>query len=577
MKALILCAGLGTRLLPHTRHIPKPLFPIKGKPLLDRIMRSLIQARCRAIMINTHHLHHDIESFLARQRYAIPVHTRHEPRILGTGGAIYNVRDFWDEDAFMVINGDIVTDMDLKAVYDFHLDHGHPVTLALHDFPQINTVSVDANQRILGFGDGDFTASGADFPENPAARLTFTGIQVIDPNVLKWLSKAFFSSSIDFYRALIREGMTIKACIPQNCYWKDIGTPRQYQSAVQDLLSHQAYQLAFADEPTGPAITTCIAGDGSDRQWRRISWPRHSLVVADHGIHSQKDIRSECEAFIAIGRHLHDKGISVPRIYQADSFAGIVLVEDLGSVHLQALVAACRNPREIRSWYEKAVLLLIDLSVAGATGFDPSWTYQTPAYDKALILEKECRYFVEAFLNGYLNLDICAEDFKDEFNHLAEAALKGAMNGFMHRDFQSRNLMMKNGSLYAIDFQGGRIGPLQYDLASLMIDPYVDLDPRIQDSILDFCISALSERILVDPVSFARSYQYCRITRNLQILGAFGYLTRVKGKSGFEANIPTALKMLVRSLSGHPAGEFPMLTRTAGLARQKLKEFHETV
>jgi len=76
-------------------------------------------------MINTHHLHQNIEAFLAEQHYSIPVQTRYEPWILGTGGAIYNVRDFWDQDAFMVINGDIVTDIDLKAVYDFHQHHGH--------------------------------------------------------------------------------------------------------------------------------------------------------------------------------------------------------------------------------------------------------------------------------------------------------------------------------------------------------------------------------------------------------------------------------------------------------------------
>ena len=88
--------------------------------------------------------------------------------------------------------------------------------------------------------------------------------------------------------------------------------------------------------------------------------------------------------------------------------------------------------------------LLIDLSIDGGSGFDASWTYQTPVYDKALILEKECRYFVEAFLNRYLNLDIHAQDLMDEFIELADRALDGAVNGFMHRDFQSRNLMVRH-------------------------------------------------------------------------------------------------------------------------------------
>ncbi|MBI5593989.1 MAG: phosphotransferase [Deltaproteobacteria bacterium] len=566
MKALILCAGLGTRLLPHTRCIPKPLFPINGKPLLDRIIQGLIQAGCRSIMINTHHLHRDIEAFLAGQRYAIPIQTRREPRILGTGGAIYNVRDFWDPDPFMVINGDIVTDMDLKAVYDFHRQHASPVTLVLHDFPEINTVSVDANQSIIGFGNDDFVPSTPDL-----TKLTFTGIQVIDPQVLKWIPDAPSSSSIDFYRTLIKEGMTIRAFIPENCYWKDIGTPRQYQSAVLDLLWPRAFQLAFPDAPAGQASTSRIAGDGSDRLWYRISSARHSMVVADHGIHSRRDIRGECDAFLAIGRHLFDKGISVPRIYQADSFAGLVLVEDIGDVHLQSIVQGSRDEDEILAWYQSAVRLLVSLSVTGGSGFDPSWTYQTPVYDKALIFEKECRYFVEAYLNRYLNLDIHVEDLMDEFITLADRALNGAVNGFMHRDFQSRNLMVKNSRIYAIDFQGGRIGPIQYDLASLLIDPYVDLSQGLQDRILEFCIQELSARIPVDPISFTISYQYCRITRNLQILGAFGYLTRVKGKPGFDAYIPAALRMLNRSLTHILAEQFPQLTRIAGQALQKLE------
>ncbi len=372
--------------------------------------------------------------------------------------------------------------------------------------------------------------------------------------------------------------MTIQAFIPENCYWKDIGTHRQYQSAVLDQLLPLAFQLAFPDDLPGPTTTSRIAGDGSDRLWYRISSPGHALIVADHGIHSRQDVRGECAAFVAIGRHLYDKGISVPRIYQADSFAGLALVEDLGNRHLQSVVLSSRNADEIFAWYEKAIRLLIALSVTGGSGFDPSWTFQTPVYDKALILEKECRYFVEAFLNGYLNLDIHAEALLDEFGILADRALIGAVNGFMHRDFQSRNLMVKDGRLYAIDFQGGRIGPLQYDLASLLIDPYVNLDPSLQDRILEFCIQALSARIFVNRITFTGAYRYCRITRNLQILGAFGYLTRVKGKSGFADHIPAALRTLNRSLSELRETGFPLLARICGQALEKIeKECHETV
>ena len=137
MKALILAAGLGTRLRPYSENTPKPLFTIAKRPLLDIIISNLIDSGCKAIIVNTHHLHQKIDSYLARKKYPVPVTTRHEPDILGTGGAIKNVADFWDNTPFMVINSDIVTDIDFKGVYEFHLNHCHPVTLVLSQRPGV--------------------------------------------------------------------------------------------------------------------------------------------------------------------------------------------------------------------------------------------------------------------------------------------------------------------------------------------------------------------------------------------------------------------------------------------------------
>ena len=112
MKALILAAGLGTRLRHYTDHTPKALFTVAGKTLLEIAITKLIDAGCSAVIINTHHLHDQIEAFVARQSYAIPIQTRYEPHILGTGGAIKNVRDFWTDKPFMVVNADIISDID---------------------------------------------------------------------------------------------------------------------------------------------------------------------------------------------------------------------------------------------------------------------------------------------------------------------------------------------------------------------------------------------------------------------------------------------------------------------------------
>lgn len=579
MKALILAAGFGTRLLPFTESIPKPLLPIAGRPLLDIIICNLKQAGCRSIIINTHHLNHLIEAFIASQEYTIPVLTRYEPVILGTGGAIKNVADFWDNTPFMVINSDIVTDIDLKKVYHFHLNRGHPVTLVLHDDPQFNTVAVNHNGFIKGFLDPEFTfpkpsstASGLESSRFEACKrdleadafghqtktLAFTGIHVLSPEVLGLIPDKTFCSIIDIYKKMIAADRNICAFISKSSYWKDIGTPQRYREAVFEKMAPRAFQEAFADGAIHAIRRHPIQGDGSDRNWYRLNSKDRSLVMVDHGI-SHKNITSEADAFVSIGRHLFDKGIPVPRIFLYDTFAGLVFLEDLGDNTLQQLVQNTNRPDQIILSYKTVIDLLLKQSVCGARDFNPSWAYQTATYSRDLILERECRYFVEAFLNGYLGMNANFDDLKDDFSRLADNTLEFAVSGFMHRDMQSRNIMVKNNQLFFIDFQGGRLGPIQYDLASLLIDPYVELPHSVQKQLVDYSIEKLPALIPIDPEHFRRGYHYCAVTRNLQILGAFGYLSRIKQKICFEKYIPAAVKTLKHSLSAIGTEAFPVL------------------
>jgi len=550
MKAMILAAGLGTRLLPLTKFTPKSLFTISGRPLLDIIIQSLQSAGCKAVVINTHHLYKEIDSFLATQKYAIPVCTRYEPVILGTAGAIKNAADFWDNQPFMVINSDIVTDIDLRKVYDFHLSHNHQVTLVLHDCAEFNNVRVDKNNFITGI-----EAQGKETNLDYARKLTFTGIQVLDPEILEFIPDGIFSGSVGVYRKLILSGKKIKAYISKKYYWKDIGTPERYKETVFDKMAPEAFKQAFPGCLCKKIECSKLKGDGSDRKWHRLTAAGQSLVMVDHGIKKEPGT-SEIDSFVLIGRHLYDKRIPVPKIYLYDTFSGIVFLEDLGNVNLQTVVKA---GKKILSYYKSIIKLLVKMSIFGAKQFDRSWTCQAPYYNKEVILENECRYFVDAFLRRYLKLNICYDDFEDEFILLADKALEFSVNGFMHRDFQSRNIMIKDGKPYFIDFQGGRTGPIQYDLASLLIDPYVALPRHVQHQLLDYCIDKLSPHIHIDRKKFCLCYNYCAITRNLQILGAFGYLSRIKGKTYFEQFIPAATESLKYNLSAVEDTQFPRL------------------
>ena len=193
--------------------------------------------------------------------------------------------------------------------------------------------------------------------------------------------------------------------------------------------------------------------------------------------------------------------------------------------------------------YKKVIDELIGFSIKGFIDFNKDWTYQTQTYSKELILEKECGYFMKEFIQNYLKLNFSFSDFSKEFNHIAEYALKNGFIGLMHRDMQSRNIMVKNSKIYFIDFQGARSGPLQYDLASLLIDPYVNLKDQIRDELLQYVMKKL-QISLDERENFLQCYHYCSLTRNMQILGAFSFLSQTKKRKKFEQYIPDSIKCL---------------------------------
>lgn len=547
MKALILAAGFGTRLLPYTKLTAKPLFKIKGRPLIDITIRQLIKAGCSDIIINTHHLHQQIESYISTQNYPIPVITRYEPEILDTGGAIKNVCDFLDDSPFFVVNSDIVTDIDYKKIYQFHISHKYPATLALHDYPEFNRVSLDSDNFITGFY----------LKECSLQKLAFTGIQVLDPEILDLIPKNKFTSSIDIYKTLIKKGPNVKAFITKNTYWIDIGTPEKYSTACIDATA----PLLFKSKASVKPLITKLKGDGSDRKWYRLEYSGKSIILGDHGINNNFDSKNEVESFISIGKHLFDSGIPVPEIYHYDIFPGHVYMEDLGNTDLEQTINKAKNPETILFHYKKILKLLVALSVKGTKNFDLSWTYQTSHYDKQLIIQNECNYFINAFINPFTKNKINPADLWEEFAELADKALEYQLQGFMHRDFQSKNIMIKNKHHYFIDFQGGRSGPVQYDLASLLIDPYVALDDKIQTTLTDYFIAELSKEKNFNTEEFMLSYIHLKITRNLQMLGAFGFLSRIKGKTYFEKYIPAALKTLKKNIKQTDTSHFTKLKK----------------
>ncbi len=226
MKAMILAAGFGTRLQPYTLSRPKPLFPVLDKPLLLRCVEQLARAGFGDVVVNAHHLQEQIVAALAGMD---GLTMQVEEEILGTGGGLRLACRHFDKAPVLVVNGDIFHTIDLAEVYARHCRTDAVVTMVLHDCPRFNDVLVGPDDRIFGF-------EKSARRDGLHRRLAFTGIHVIDPAVLERIPSGVFSSIIDLYEILIREGMAVRALVLKDHYWTDIGTPADYLLLHQDIL-----------------------------------------------------------------------------------------------------------------------------------------------------------------------------------------------------------------------------------------------------------------------------------------------------------------------------------------------------
>lgn len=300
--------------------------------------------------------------------------------------------------------------------------------------------------------------------------------------------------------------------------------------------------LKQRDQTTEGLSFERLPGDGSKRIFWRISSQGSNISLIAMANHPADDAaRRENYAYLMIGRHLRSKEAPLPKIYRHNLETGWFIMEDMGHMNLQDIVSSGEDPLPI---YEKVLHHLFRLQTKGANDFDPKWCCQTERYDRAVMLTYESDYFRDAFLGRYLGLKAAWPGLEVGFRYLAETASKANGSFFLHRDFQSRNIMLSKGNVGIIDWQGGRLGPLGYDLASLIIDPYARLSQLQRTKIYQRYLGLIKAHNPAWVEPFETYYPYLAIQRNLQILGAFSYLTTVMKKTYFEAYIPEALRTL---------------------------------
>ena len=277
-----------------------------------------------------------------------------------------------------------------------------------------------------------------------------------------------------------------------------------------------------------------IQPDGSDRRFHRVYLSDRTYVLLDH-----RGGNRENNSFYLIGNHLRRRGIPVPDIH-AFHPDGLFLLEDLGDEHLYSRVSgADEHTRE--NWYGKAIDLLVLLQKNATQGFRTEYCFDTPYYDRFLALEREGRYFHKAFLEGYVQMRDIPSTLDRELRELATGVENSETLVFLHRDFQSRNLMVKNEELHVIDFQGARLGPPQYDLAALVWDPYVELSDSLREKLVEYYVKKIQP---IDGFRFREQFFNVGFHRSMQVLGAFGFLTNIKGKPFFKRFIPGAVRNL---------------------------------
>jgi N-acetylmuramate 1-kinase len=303
---------------------------------------------------------------------------------------------------------------------------------------------------------------------------------------------------------------------------------------LSDTLLHQT-RIRFPRFEEGQVKISPIEKGGSDRKFYRIQVSREQTIVLVKYSREQ----AENQRYVEIAEFLTAHGVRAPKIYFHDPAEGLIWIEDLGERDLWSYRAESWLVR--RAFYESALEEIAKLHHVSAADSAKIRRDLPAQFDAALYLWEQ-HYFFEHCLGRHFS--VAPEDMRrlrelPALNEIAER-LASFPRLLVHRDFQSQNIILRNGHAHLIDFQGMRPGLVEYDLASLLYDPYVHLAPNERAELLAFYHAMAGAN---DP-AFAEKFRHCAMQRLMQALGAYAYLGLVKGNKTFLAHIPAGLASL---------------------------------
>jgi NDP-sugar pyrophosphorylase family protein/aminoglycoside/choline kinase family phosphotransferase len=623
LTAFILAAGLGERLLPITQHIPKPLLPILGKPVLESILEKITALSIHTIGINLHHKKHTIENWITDSEYRKNITLFPEDPILGTGGALKNAEGFLNRTPFLVHNADIISTIDLGELIELHISSGDLATLAVHNHPEFNRLEVNGSGQVTGF------ISCRKWLEGGWRPVAFTGIAMYQPEFLQFLLEGN-SSVVDAWFRALSAGHRIGTKDVSGCYWTDIGTPSSYARAVvqalredgENIYIHQSAKGCmhaeldgyvviekdntfnqcvalrncislpgtaigktssdqsspecfltlfwgthhdrnnkgvFGNSILGPDTTvtlsesdfydtdahgnSLIGTGGSDRKYYRIKHNDHTAVLMKC---TEND--PDFDRHIEYTTFFRTHEVPVPTLITAEPETKTAFFEDLGDLSLYSWLKCPRLSEEVEEMYRRVLDILIAIHTTATTHLHQCPLLNDRVFDYEY-LRWETTYFFEQFVEGLQNRKIeSASALNDEFHQLA-FMVDSYPKTIVHRDFQSQNIMVTKGGIPRIlDYQGARIGPPAYDVVSLLWDPYFRLEDSLRDKLLNYYVSRVYEGISFES-EFRKTLIPCRLQRHMQALGAYGFLSSVKGKHYFLKHVPEGLRLLREDIS----------------------------
>ena len=533
-KAIVLAAGFGTRLRPFTCAVPKPLLPVWGEPMLARVVDKLRALGVEEIVVNCHHLHEQVEAWCA----ANGCRAAFEPEILGTGGVLNPLREWIGGDDFYLVNGDIVLEgfdgFGNAALGVKGADGTGAVAFALVAETGPRTIEVEPHSGFVT----NWSSDDAGFP----GTFTYCGFALLSAKILDYVEPTGFSSIIAAYERAMGDGWFVKAVSPKGMLWTDAGSIDSYL----DVNRHDD-DNAFADLPQlkaavgdGDGAVEFLGARGSDRAFFRRG-DRIAIVYDDAK-------RSENALYAPQARWLKERGVPVPRIIVDRPDLKALAMEWGGEERKMSLADRVRVIEELAK-FNALGAHWADSAAEGLPKLMEAFGPETWAWERGL--------FAEHCLDSRFRREMPAA-VETELKAVADR-LEREPKALVHRDFQSSNVLWKGDEPCFIDFQGMRLGPAAYDLASFVYDPYVDISEREREALALKYAQVSGREDIVGVLPFAA------VQRLVQCLGAFGRLASV-GQPQFGKFVLPALERLLA------AADEANLDATGALAEDLIAE-----